>query len=136
MGDDFNQRFDRAKRMSDFVGMWTRIAFLLILNSFLLYGLVYKKITYSDFENYFIYIGITSISILIFVMFALTLKVMTGYIYNISNIYKLPSFATWSIAVAGGLVILAAMIGISFGLISYSRNIASRMLDVNHVQSQ
>lgn len=134
MDDDYEKAFDRAKRLSDFVGMFTRLAFLVLLTSFV--GVQASRaegISFAMLLCTLMMIGFFMVRLAWLVAGVIT-KAWTSYL--ISKLTPLIGrSSTFTIALAfwggriGGYVVMIAAIGLSISLIQYGDTLARKLVD-------
>lgn len=140
MDIDPNRAFDRAKRLSDFIGMFTRLAFLVLLTT-----LVAAQVSNSH--------GWT------FVVYLCTLFVLGGFTLSLAWLAADVVSQTWTsslnarivaaiggsrfklvaVAIVGrliGYVLVIGMMGLSISLINYGDKLARRLLEETPVHTE
>ena len=131
----FEQAFARAKTLSDFVAMLTRLAFLVLLGTLVAHDLDVKSI-WSYVIKMCALLAIGGMSIKLALMVAAVIGAKESEFVNLRSA-ALPGVSRWY---PGRLVFeaftLLALVGLSLSLISYGSRLADRMIDQTHIQNQ
>ncbi|MER8644437.1 MULTISPECIES: hypothetical protein [unclassified Mesorhizobium] len=132
----FDTAYDRTKKLSDFVGMLTRLAFLVLLGTFVASDLG-TGFSFSVVTRWCALLAISGISIKLTLMVGAVIGAKLTE-YTNSQFARVPGgVKRWHPArLAIELFCLLAVLGLSGSLISYGARLAERMSDHTHIQSQ
>ena len=132
----FDAAFDRTKKLSDFVGMLTRLSFLVLLGTFIAHDAGDSSII-SHVTKLCALLAIGGICIVLAWMVAgvagskLT-ELLNARFARVPGGVKRSHLGWWIIET----FCLLAILGLSTSLISYGARLADRMSDHTHVQGQ
>ncbi|RWP57494.1 hypothetical protein [Mesorhizobium sp.] len=134
MTEEYNRAFDRAKRLSDFVGMFTRLAFLVLLTTFVsVQASRASGLTFIGLMCTSLMLGFLLLRLAWFVADAIG-KAWTGYLTaKLSDLIGQASTTTvilvyWA-GRLGTIIVLMSVIGLSVSLIQYGETLAIKLVE-------